>query len=351
MTGSRLSPGDDLLVHQLPRPVAAVEDDARSWFDRLYFCLHPPSGAPIVVVGAGVYPNVGLIDGYACVATGEEQRNLRFSDRLGPDRLRSEVGPLRWEVVEPLRRWRLVVDDNPQGVLLDAVYTARSEPWLVEPIAVSHEKGPQTEFAHFFQCGRWAGSLELDGERYDLDGWIGARDRSWGVRRTRELLGLHMWVVAQLEDACVAVHYNEYRDGRQHHCGGAVMRDGAEPVPVTSLGHELVVDEGGELLSARFEVPAGDEVLRLECEGLHRGLYMAAAGYGGWHGQDHGPDTLEDERWVLDGSQTPRSLSLGLVDKVCRFTLDDLPGAGMVELALSRSASYGYRPRRLGEPR
>jgi hypothetical protein len=346
---SRLSAADDLLAHQLPRPVSVVDDGAPSWFDRLYFCLHPPGVGPIVVVGAGVYPNADVIDGYACLQRDSEQRNLLFSDRLD-DRLRMQVGPLRWEVLEPLNKWRLVIDENPESFSLDAVYTARNEPWLVEPIAVTHAQGPQTEFAHFFQCGRWDGVLTVDGKETSIEGWPGVRDRSWGVRRTRERLGMHLWVVAQFDDVAVSIHYNEFRDGRPQHCDGAVFRDGHSPVAVAALEHDIEVDDGLELVRARFGVPIGGRVVTLECEGLHRGLYMAGAGYGGWHGRDHGVEHLEAEHWTYDGTFTARTLSLGLVDKICRFEMDKAEGVGIVELALSRSATYRYQPRRLESP-
>lgn len=348
---ARLSAGDDMLVHQLPRPVSVVHDDAPTWFDRLYFCLHGHDDRRILVVGAGVYPNAGLIDGYAALVHGDEQRNLRFSDGLGDDRLRAEVGPLRWEVLEPLQRWRLVIGDNPQGFELDAVYTARAEPWLVDPIAVDHSEGPQTEFAHFFQAGRWEGTLTVDGAATDVAGWRGARDRSWGIRRTRERLGMHTWLAVQFDDVCIGVHYNEHRDGRPQHCDGAVMREGAEPARVTSLDHDIVLDDNGEMVSAWFGVAIDGELLEVECHSLHRGLYMAGAGYGGWHGVDHGDRHVEGERWALDGSHTPRTLSLGLVDKACRYVMDGVEGVGLLELALSRSSTYEYRPRRGGTRR
>jgi hypothetical protein len=343
-----LSSADELLVHQLPRPVAAVDDEAASWFDRFYFCLHA-DGGPILVAGAGVYPNAGRIDGYACLARGAEQRNLRFSDALGGDRTRTDVGPLRWEVSEPLRSWRLAIGENAAGIELDATWTARSAPWLVEPIAVAHAEGPQTEFAHFFQCGRWEGSLTVDGEEIDVGGWLGARDRSWGVRRTRERLGMHLWLLAHFDDHSVAVHYNEHRDGRPQHCDGALLPDDGEPVAVTALRHDMRVDTEGELQAGRFELDlATGETVEVACSTSHPGLYMAGAGYGGWHGRDHGARHVEHERWALDGPLGPRTLSLGLTDKACRFVSGGRRGAGLVELALSRSADYAYRPNLAG---
>jgi hypothetical protein len=343
------TPADELLVHQLPRPMSVVGDASTAWFDRFYFCAHSPQGTPLLVLGCGIYPNAGVIDGFACVVAGGCQRNLRFSDELGGDRLRTTVGPLRWEVIEPLERWRIVLNDSDSRLQFDAVYTARSRPWLGDPIAVAHENGSPTEFAHYFQCGRWDGTVAIDGQEMRLNGWPGARDRSWGVRRPRERLGMHLWMLAQFDDRCVAVHYNEHRDGTPQHCDGAVLPDAGPPERVSAVAHNITLDEGGELVSARLAVRAGGQLIELECEGLHRGLYMAGAGYDGWHGQSRGREQREREQWLLGASFTPRSLPLGLVDKACRYRLADRDGVGIMELALSRSSSYTYRPRRLDD--
>ena len=37
-------------------------------------------------------------------------------------------------------------------------------------------------YAHFVQSGRFDGWIEAGGERFEVDGWLGERDRSWGAR-------------------------------------------------------------------------------------------------------------------------------------------------------------------------
>jgi hypothetical protein len=347
----RLSSADELLIHQLPRPVTAVESTAASWFDRFYFCLHGDDGT-LAVLGAGIYPNADVIDGYMCAVHRGVQTNMRFADAMGADRLRTSVGPLSWEVIEPLACWRLVVDGSATGLGLDATWSARAKPWLDEPIAVEHEQGPQTEFAHYFQCGHWDGVLRSGDDEIRIDGWLGARDRSWGVRRTRERLGMHLWLLAQLEDRCVTVHYNEHRDGSPQHCDGAVLGDDGSTARIMSVAHHLLLDGDGELLEGSFELrTASGETLELGCKSTHRGLYMAGAGYGGWHGKHRDRGHLEVERWPLDGTLNPKTLSLGLTDKACQFDGPAGTGGGIVELALSRSPNYSYCPTFEASPR
>ena len=55
---------------------------------------------------------MGVIDAYATLRTGDVLHAVRASDALGEDRMRPEVGPLRPEVEEPLRRLRLISRDG-----------------------------------------------------------------------------------------------------------------------------------------------------------------------------------------------------------------------------------------------
>ncbi len=142
-----------------------------AWFDRFYQCLIAPDRARMLVLGIGLYPNRDAIDGYACLLSESEQRNLRFGDRLGPGEIAQEVGPVRWEVPEPGRVWRSRIGANSEGFELDGIWTARNRAWVETPIVNTHESGPGTEFAHFSQPGRWSGELRIDGESIDIEGW------------------------------------------------------------------------------------------------------------------------------------------------------------------------------------
>ena len=71
---------------------------------------------------------------------------------------------------------------------------------------------------------------------------------------------------------------------------------------------------------------------------------MSGGGYGGHHGASRGVDHVEGEVWPLDGTVTQRTLDSSLTDRLCAFTWNGTAGSGIFEFALSRSASYGYRP-------
>ena len=68
------------------------------------------------ITGLGSYPNLGVIDAYATVRSGDQQYTVRMSDALGDDRMHQQVGPYRIEVIEPLQKLRLICDGDDHGV-------------------------------------------------------------------------------------------------------------------------------------------------------------------------------------------------------------------------------------------
>jgi hypothetical protein len=341
-----LSVADDLLIHQLAEPFSSVSENAESWFDRFYFNLYPDGPGPTVVIGGSRYPNVDMMDGYVCVVVGGAQRNVRFAEPIGRASHVQSIGPLAWDVRVPLAEWSLAFSAPEAGISLDVVWTALTTPHAVDPIQVQHGDGHPTRFAHFFQPGSFRGDLTVDGHRYDVGGWHGMRDRSWGVRRTRERLGLHLWGGAIMADHTVAVLYNEDRAGTPAHIEGVRMwHDGRAPETVSRVEHDLEFDDSDEFQRGLVRVTLDSgEVLDVGWEGIERGLYMAGAGYDGWHGRPREKSHLEIETWPLDGSVSPRNLSLGLVNKLCRCLIGSASSYGVFEVAASRSATYTYRP-------
>ena len=110
------APLDELPIHQVPLSVAHMASSDRNAYDRCYLNAHDRTGDVFLITGLGVYPNLGVIDAYATVRSGDRQVTVRCSDALGPDRSQQEVGPYRIEVEEPLRRLHLTLDADDHGV-------------------------------------------------------------------------------------------------------------------------------------------------------------------------------------------------------------------------------------------
>lgn len=335
---STLTVADDLLVDAAP-----AGTDER-FFDRFYFNLHGAGPLPLVMIGAGSYPNVGVVDGYVIRCAPGRQHNVRFSTRS--DELPATgVGPLSWEVLEPFEAWRLRLAENPAGVELDVVWRARTNAWDTERIVLEDGKGGVSDFGHFFQSGTYEGTLVLDGEPRDVTGWLGQRDRSRGVRLTREGGGMHLWIQAQFDDCSVSILFNEDREHNVTHCDGAVLHADRTNDPIVAGRHDLEFDDDLDFVRGVLEFDtASGRTLRLEADGTSRGGFLSGGGYNGWHGKQRGTDVLEHETWELDGSLTPRTIDVPLTDRPATFVLDgERRGAGVLEFAVTRKPSYAYR--------
>jgi hypothetical protein len=110
-----------------------VTSSDRNFYDRSYFNAHGRSGDLFLVSGFGVYPNLAVKDAYATVRKGDRQWTVRWSDVLDHDRLHQQVGGYRVEVLEPLRRLRLVCDGDEHGLGFDLTWDGSFDAVEEEP--------------------------------------------------------------------------------------------------------------------------------------------------------------------------------------------------------------------------
>lgn len=320
------------------------KDLPKGFFDRLMFNMHPTDAlSPSIIMGFGIYPPAGTADGFVVVSGATEQRNLRFSTRLGETDRRG-AGPLRCEVVEPNKQWRLRLAPNEIGAEFDLTWRARTPAWWGE-VAVTNSSAQRTSFDHLFQSGRYEGTLSIDGHSVAVDGWYGQRDRSRGVRTMSGGQGLHIWYQAQFPEFSIGFLLVETRGHERLLLEGAVMREDGRLDTVTEVRHALEFTDGLDLVGGDVEVTtATGERYLVHADARAGGGFMAGAGYGGHHGVDHGSGHIESDRYRLDGSVSPRTLDSALTDRLCAFDLDGVAGSGIFEFALTRSSSYRYRP-------
>lgn len=327
-------------------PLVTAEDTdlPEKFFDRFVVNLHPRAAlAPSVIVGCGLHPVKDTVDGFAIVSTATEQRNVRFYTALSATDW-SSCGPLRWEVVEPNRTWRLTLTDNPTGMTFDVTWSARTPAWWGD-VEVANANGQVTSFAHLFQSGCCQGTLSLDGVTQQIDGWYSQRDRSRGLRTMAGGQGLHIWYQAQFDDRSIGFLLVERRDQSRILLEGAVMHTDGTLDEIVDVRHDLEVSPDLDLVAGRVLVTtASGTEYDVSAVARAGGGYMAGGGYGGHHGDDRGVDHVESDTYPLDGSVTARTLDSSLTDRLCSFEWDGRPGTGIFEYALSRSSSYAYRP-------
>jgi hypothetical protein len=176
-----LSKADDFPIHQTPEPIAFAGTD-RNFYDRYFFNGYAPDGSDFFAVAFGIYPQLNIADAHFSVSRAGIQHCIHASRILNMERFELQVGPIRIEVLEPLRKLKITVQAT-DGVAAELIFEGRSFP-VKEP-RFTQRNGARTvmDYTRMTQNGRYTGWIEVDGKRAKLaPGSLGTRDRSWGVR-------------------------------------------------------------------------------------------------------------------------------------------------------------------------
>jgi len=176
-----LSDMDETLIHQTPVPFRMAGVTDHRFFDRYWFEALDPSGEIALITGLAFYKNMDMCDVFFCLQKGHKQYNLRASRPLADD-LGSSNGPLSVEVIEPFKRIRLRLGSNAHGLMADLEWNASFPAYAEDFHRTLAGRRVSTESTRYDQLGSWTGWIEVEGERFTVDNWWGARDHSWGVR-------------------------------------------------------------------------------------------------------------------------------------------------------------------------
>jgi len=231
--------GDDYPIHQTPEPVAYAGTD-RNFYDRYFFNGYAPEGdgSDLFFAAAfGVYPHLNIADAAFCVMRDGKQVNLHASRWLQMERMDLKVGPISIAVETPLQRLKLSVTAPEHGIAAEIVFEGRAFP-IEEPRFV-RRNGPRTllDYTRLTQNGRYSGWIEVDGVRTSVDGFVGTRDRSWGVRPVgardpQELAPpalpqfFWLWAPCNFEDGSLFFHTNDDEHGRAWNRRAVWLEDG-----------------------------------------------------------------------------------------------------------------------------
>ena len=190
MTGSigPLLAADELFNHQIVETHASVLHSDYSWTEKVCGMACARDGSLSVNFGLGKYVNRNVVDGYGGASRGVEQWTVRASRALDADPDGVDVGPLRYEVLEPLRTVRVALERNDVQPLSYDLVLEGSVPCVVEE---REDRRTLTGYRRsadqirYHQTGVVAsGWVELEGRRLELGprSWVMTRDHSWGLR-------------------------------------------------------------------------------------------------------------------------------------------------------------------------
>jgi len=337
-----LTKGDDYPIHQTADPIAYSGTD-RNFYDRYFFNgYHPAEGEDFFAVAFGVYPHLNVADASFVVVRNGVETALHASRWLG-DRLDLTAGPVKIEILEPLHKLKVTVDSPEHKLKAEVIFEGRAFP-IEEPRFV-RRNGTRTfmDYTRLTQNGSYKGWIELDGERRSIDGFVGTRDRSWGVRPVGASDSQQtvpptppqfywLWSPSSFDDGSFFFHSNEDAVGRAWNTRAVWLPDGSGEAEGDHLNGEAKVSWKQGTRHAQSAVVEltddfGKAAGQVEFEPLYE-FQMMGLGYTHptWgHGLLHGELTVEREDIVLADAnpQLPHNLH---VQALANVTFTDASG-------------------------
>lgn len=358
-TDAPLVPSDEGFNHQIADTFASVLQADRSWTEKVCLSVGAHSGEVQIGFGLGKYINRNVMDGYAGASRGVEQWTVRASRMLAPEPDLTAVGPIRYEVLEPLRRIRIALAENDtQPVAFDVELDCSEIPPFLENHEFRRQLGgyrTDNDLVRYHQVGVPRGWLQLEGRRYEIDpdNWYCTRDHSWGLRygvgvEPPDIMpGIDpdqfpmnfLWSPMRLvrpDGSAYAIHFFYLRvpiPGVPRTLHGGVEHPDGTREPFAAMEPELRYDPvNRRLLGGRLHITmeSGESrVLAIEVvsdTGFHlgAGLYFGLDGHyhGEWRGEYH-----EDGDYVADCADENNARRLHQIrDCLIRVTDGDAVG-------------------------
>lgn len=365
-----LSSRDDFPIHQTPDPVAKPGTTDRNFYDRYWMNGYDRDGAFYFAAALGLYPNRRVMDASFTIVKDGVQHSLHAS-RLAPDDpCETRVGPMRVEVLEPMRALRVAIEPNETGIEADLRFGARTACVQEERAPMVRDRRTLMDTTRFTQFGRWEGRVVAHGDetRVEAERVLATRDRSWGIRPVGEPEGgrpagegqiFYFWAPLHFGDVCTHAASFETADGEPWDNFAFVLPayGKTEDVPgvedpaarrLLGVRHDMRWQPGTRWMqSASLELlpPAGEaervEVVEplLRAQMLGLGYVHPEWGHGRWHGES----ALAGESWRTDEVDR-MDLRFRHVQQVVRARWGEREGVGVFEqIVFGRYPRYGFR--------
>lgn len=346
---------DEFFNHQIVDTFATVSQSDYSWTEKVCGMAAARDGSLQIGFGFGKYPNRNIVDGYAGASRQVEQWTVRASRELASDPDSIDVGPLQYQVLEPLKRIRVALLPNATQPLAFELELEGIAPCTLED---REDRRNLHGFRHtanqirYHQTGTARGWIELEGTRHEVTpgAWIMTRDHSWGVRpdvgvripdlapdpmdgRVPSALAIWNPLYFQRPDGSTLAFHQYYLSysgpGFRHERiqGGFEHADGRRE-PIVGMEPALRFDPRNQrLLGGEFRLrmaDGGERLLRAEAIS-QTGFHLGAGLYHGFDGKHHGSwlGRLHVEGEYFADCSAPESLARLNQFRDCLIRVDD----------------------------
>lgn len=344
-----LTKGDDYPIHQTAEPIAYT-GAARNFYDRYFFNGYHLGEDVFFASALGVYPYVNIMDAAFSLIIDGVQHNLITSRILHMERMDTQVGPVKVEVIEPLHQLRIVVDDKDHDIFADLTFTSRMA--AHEEPRFTRRVGTQLvmDSTRLTQNGVWEGSIKHKGRHIQVtpEHWMGTRDRSWGVRSigtsdpqpnpySSQLSQFYwLWAPINWQDSVSLYHLNDDEIGCPWNTSGVFIPTGGEEQAMAKVSSQIEYISGtrhAKQAWLRFEDRAGGVSEIVMTPRYH--WYMKGVGYGHAefsHGTYHGELDCHYEEYSLSEMDDGANLHIqAICDVSMEGDLGSRTGRGVLE--------------------
>ncbi len=244
----KLTPADELFVHQIPEPLPQVFVRHEHWRESYYYSIHPRDGiGDAIILTMATYPWREMLDSHQFSLIDGTRRFAHVTRPYAGDPHTSVVGPVSVEILEPFKTLRLRgggAGDTP--IAFDVTFTARTQAYGLRRGTMKRGDEIIWDQSHFLQSGTYEGSYTVDGVVRPIVNWWGQRDHSWGIR-DHARCPMWLWLAIQLPDGMLGVWHWEYPNGARVFTDGCYApADGGDPTPIIDFRHDLHwIDDAG----------------------------------------------------------------------------------------------------------
>ncbi len=231
---------DEHFVHQIPELLPDVVTRHPYWRESYFFELHRPDAqGDVVFFTMAHHPAREHMDSIQMGRVGGEQLLGVLARPYDGDPHTTDVGGARVEVIRPFEELRLWADPDLAAIGLDVTFRARTQPYGLRRGTMRAADDLVWDQCHILQSGTYTGTYTAGGVSHEVDGWIGQRDHSWGIR-DHSRCPLWMWFQIQFDDGFLGVWHWELANGARVYTDGCfVGADGSDPEPIVDFHHDM----------------------------------------------------------------------------------------------------------------
>jgi hypothetical protein len=231
---------DERFVHQIPELLPEIETRSPYWRESYFFELHSPDGrGDVIFFTMALFPSRQHMDSIQMGRIGGEAVLGVLGRATGSDPHTTDVGGARVDIVRPFDQIRLFADPAQAAIGLDLTFTARTQPYGLRRGTMRAFDEVVWDQSHILQSGTYSGTYTAAGIEHAVDGWVGQRDHSWGIR-DHGRCPLWIWFQLQFDDGFLGVWHWEYENGARVYTDGCwAGTDGSDPVPLIDFHHDM----------------------------------------------------------------------------------------------------------------